>query len=360
MKEELEERIRRVQAGLRRQKLSGIVIEGRENSYYLSGFPSSASLILVTQSRAWFFTDSRYYSLAAASIAHMEVLLSTQRAFTQIADVAKKLRLRRIGFEETAPYYQVEGLKTAFDWAELVRAGPLVQNLRLVKSDNEVKIIAANQRLNQKIYKEALAGAKAGMREVDVRNHILRLMIDNECEEAFATILATGSNAANPHAIPGKLSLKKGELLLFDMGVKKRHYHSDMTRTVAIGEKLKPKCAEIYEVVLTAQEAALRQLGPGVPCRQVDEAARNIITDAGYGDYFGHGLGHGVGLNIHEGPTLNPHSNDILQPGMVVTVEPGIYLPGVGGVRIEDLLVITESGARNLTSIGKQLEHIPA
>lgn len=358
MKEELEQRVGKVQSELRRRKLNGVVLEGRENSFYLSGFPSSASLLLITQSGAWFFTDSRYYDSAVSAIKHMEVMLSTQRAFTQVADLARKKRLKRIGFEETASYAQVEGMKKAFDWADLSPAGSIVNNLRLVKSDSEIKTIATNQRLNQKIYGQAVEYSQPGMSEVEIRNQILRLLIDNGAEEAFASIIATGANSANPHATPGKLRLKKGELLLFDMGVKKNHYHSDMTRTIAVGEKLKPDCARIYEVVLSAQLAAVKELGPGVPCKHVDSVARDIITRAGYGDNFGHGLGHGVGLNIHEGPTLNPRSDDVLRAGMVVTVEPGIYLPGVGGVRIEDMLVITENGARNLTSVPKQLTHI--
>ncbi len=358
MKEELEQRIGRVQSELRRRKLSGIVIEGRENSFYLSGYPSSASLLLITQSAAWFFTDSRYFDSAVSSIKHMEVVLSTQRAFTQIADIARKKRLKRIGFEETASYAQVEGMKKAFDWAELTPAGSIVSDLRLVKSDREIKAIAANQRLNQKIYSQAVEFSQPGMTEVEIRNQILRLLIDHGAEEAFASIIATGANSANPHAVPGNFRLKAGELLLFDMGVKKNYYHSDMTRTVAIGEKLRPECAGIYEVVLSAQLAAVKELGPGVSCKHVDSVARDIISQAGYGDQFGHGLGHGVGLNIHEGPTLNPRSSDVLKAGMVVTIEPGIYLPGIGGVRIEDLLVITENGARNLTSVPKRLTHI--
>lgn len=360
MKEELEGRIGKIQEELKRRKLGALLLEGRENSFYTSGFPASASIVLISPSKAWFFTDSRYFALAQAEISHMEVVLATQRAFTQVADVVKKERFRRIGFEESAPYSQVEGMKKAFADVELVPAGGIVRELRMVKSEAEIQVIRRNQSLNQRIYKKAVGLVEPGMLETDVRKSLLRLMIDEGVEEAFSTILAAGANSANPHAVPGKNRIKKGELLLFDMGVKRDHYNSDMTRTVAVGERLDPKCAEIYEVVRQAQAAAVRELGPGMPCKEVDAVARNIIVAAGYGDYFGHGLGHGVGLEIHEGPTLNPRSEDVLQPGMVVTVEPGIYLPGVGGVRIEDLLVITEDGAQNLTSVGKQLTHICA
>ena len=358
MKAELEERVQRVQEALKRHKLSGLLIEGRENSFYLSGFPASASLILVTRKGAWFFTDSRYISLAEQQVSHMEVVLATQRAFTQVAEIVHKQKLQRLGFEESISFSSHKAMGDSFKGVDLIPAGSIVRDLRIIKSDSEQAVIARNQRLNQKIFKLAVEQVEAGQREIDVRNFILRQMIELECEEAFATILAAGANSANPHATPGKLKVKRGELLLFDMGVKKDFYHSDMTRTVAVGERLRPECAEIYEVVRQAQAAALKELGPGVPCKQVDAAARNLISDAGYGDQFGHGLGHGVGLEIHEGPTLNPRSSDVLAPGMVVTVEPGIYLPGIGGVRIEDLVVITENGYKNLTSISKQLVHV--
>lgn len=357
MKAELEGRIAGVQRGLKRSKLQAVLIESRDNSFYLSGFPCTASLVLVTIRKVFFFTDFRYFDLARDRIQHMQVELATQRAFTQVADLVKKLGISKLGFEESAPYSQVMAMKSAFDTSDLIASGSIIRDLRTIKSETEQKVIARNQRLNQKIYKSALAQVEPGMRETDVRNIILREMIDNNCEEAFATILATGANSANPHAVPGNRKIKSGELLLFDMGVKQNFYHSDMTRTVAVGEKLDPRCAEIYEIVRQAQAAALRELGPGVPCKQVDAAARNVIIAAGYGDNFGHGLGHGVGLEIHEAPTLNPRSTDVLKPGMAVTVEPGIYLPHIGGVRIEDLVIITETGYKNLTSIGKQLVH---
>jgi Xaa-Pro aminopeptidase len=142
------------------------------------------------------------------------------------------------------------------------------------------------------------------------------------------------------------------------MGVLNNHYHSDMTRTVAVGEKLPARLRDIYDVTLAAQQEALAAVAPGKRCKDIDAIARAIIAEAGYGEFFGHGLGHGVGLEIHEGPTLNPRSEDVLQPGMIITIEPGIYLPGLGGVRIEDLVVVTATGYKNLTSLSKSFRHI--
>jgi Xaa-Pro aminopeptidase len=185
-------------------------------------------------------------------------------------------------------------------------------------------------------------------------------MVNRGVEEAFSTIVATGPNTALPHAIPGPRKSRSGEFLLIDMGVKANFYHSDMTRTVAVGSKnaLDAQDREIYEIVREAQAHAIAKIKPGVKCADVDREARSFITNAGYGDAFGHGLGHGVGLDIHEGPTLSPRSTEILREGMVVSVEPGIYLPGKAGVRIEDLVVLTRDGCENLNKLSKALKYI--
>jgi Xaa-Pro aminopeptidase len=182
-------------------------------------------------------------------------------------------------------------------------------------------------------------------------------MFMHRVEEAFESIIATGKNSSLPHATAGKAKVRKGDYLLIDMGVKNKLYHSDLTRTACVGEA-SSRHREIYEIVQAAQLAALKKIRPGARCRDVDAAARELITEAGYGEEFGHGLGHGVGLEIHEGPTLNPRSEEILREGMVVTVEPGVYVPGFGGVRIEDLVVVSKNGYRNLTTLSKEFRLI--
>lgn len=359
MSEFLAQRVAAVREGLSHQKLDGLVIQDRVSSLYLSGFPCSNSLILITRQHAWFFTDFRYIIKAKAAIPHLEVLQMPQNTLNEVAARAKKLKLRRIGFEEVVSFGQFTALKKALETnIDLIPAGDIVRSLRVIKSRDEVRQIASNQRLNEKIYSAALGAVTAESTEISIRNHILTQMIAENCEEAFASIIATGRNSAMPHAVAGTTRVKTGQFLLFDMGVKKRYYHSDMTRTIAVGKKLSARAAEIYDLVKLAQETALQLVGPGVACKAVDSAARKVISDAGYGDYFGHGLGHGVGLEIHEGPTLNTQSTAVLQPGMVITIEPGVYLPGVGGVRIEDLVLVTENGYKNMTSLSKELRHI--
>lgn len=353
-------RISDLRAQLRRNKLSGIVIQSRINSFYFSGFPCSNSILLVTPSKAFFFTDSRYITKAVESIKHLEVVLIAQRALGKVAETVKKLRLRVLGFEDASVTYAgYQGLSGAMKGiADLAPASSLIASMRSIKSGSEIRIIAANQKINEQLFLELLEGTRRTDTELQLRQALLRRLIDLEAEEAFQAIIASGPNSALPHAIPGKTRIKQNAFLLFDMGVAKKSYHSDMTRTVWVGERVVGELRAIYDVVLQAQEAALRAVGPGVACSEIDGIARGIIAKAGYSEYFGHGLGHGVGLEIHEGPTLSPKSQDVLKPGMVITIEPGIYLPGKGGVRIEDLVVVTDSGYRNLTSLSKQFQTI--
>lgn len=359
MKAELEQRLAALRQKLKLHSLDGLLVQSRVSSLYLSGFPCSNSLILITRKHGIFFTDSRYIVKATAEIKHLEVVQIVQRALDTVARTVKKLRIKRLGFEESISFGEYQALCNAFgSIADLKPAGGLVKDLRLVKSATEIRQIAANQKLNEQLFQEAVESVSASDSETTIRNGILHKMVDAGCAEAFHSIIAAGNNSALPHAVPGSQRVKKNSFLLFDMGVLHNHYHSDMTRTVAVGERLPARLKEIYQITLEAQQAAINAVAPGKTCSEIDSVARDIISKAGYADYFGHGLGHGVGLEIHEGPTLNPRSKDVLKPGMVITIEPGIYLPGLGGVRIEDLLVVTEKGFRNLTSVAKELRFL--
>lgn len=351
------ERVIRLRAGMRAQKLDGFIVSTRINSLYLSQFPCSNSIIVITQRQAFFLTDFRYMERAAAEIRGFKVQRITQNATDEIKQLIKKLALKRIGFEGGIAYDQFVRLKKSVGRAAFVEAGGLVRNLRAVKEPGEIKQIAKNQKLNQALCSLAFETVQLGETEFDLQRKIRRLMFINKVEEAFDTIVAVGKNSSLPHAVPGKARLREGDYLLIDMGVKDRLYYSDLTRTGCIGHA-SPRHAEIYEIVKEAQKAALKNIRAGAVCKDVDSAARDLIKDAGYGEEFGHGLGHGVGLEIHEAPTLNAKSEEVLREGMVVTVEPGIYIPGFGGVRIEDLVVVTKTGYRNLTTLGKELRLI--
>lgn len=351
------ERVVRLRAGMRRHKLDGFLVSTRINSLYLSQFPCSNSILLITARQAFFLTDFRYMEKATAEIRGFKVQRMTQNANDELKELIRKLGLKRIGFEGGISYDLYVRLKQAVGRAAFVEAGSLLRDLRAVKEPAEIKQIAKNQKLNQALCALAMETVQPGETEYDLQRKVRRLMFINRVEEAFETIVATGPNSSLPHATPGKAKLRNGEYLLIDMGVKDRLYQSDLTRTACIGSA-SPQHAEIYNVVKEAQKAALKKVRPGALCKDVDAAARDLIKDAGYGEHFGHGLGHGVGLEIHEAPTLNPRSEEVLQEGMVVTVEPGIYVPGFGGVRIEDLVVVTKTGYRNLTTLGKELRLI--
>jgi len=349
------DRLKALRAAMKREGLDAMLVSTRVSSLYLSQFPSSNSIILVTPREAIFLTDFRYMESATAQIKDFDVRRITQHATSELQDLLKKLGPKTIGFEGQVSFDEFQKLKKAVGRAKLVEAGHLIKQLRAVKSDAEIRTIAANQRINEEILNDALMHAREGMSELELQTYIRIDMLKRGVGEAFDSIIATGANSSLPHANPGKKPLKKGDYLLIDMGVRKNFYHSDMTRTYCFGWG-SDRQREVYEVVLAAQLAALKKIRAGVPCVEVDAAARNLITEAGYGEYFGHGLGHGVGLEIHEGPTLNPRSSDVLEAGMVVTVEPGIYLPGFGGVRIEDLVVVTDRGFRNLTKQSKAFQ----
>lgn len=339
------------------QELDAFIVLDRANTVYLTGFPCSNSVTVVGEKSAHFLTDFRYLERATTQISALEVGRMTQHATDELAALLKSLGARRIGFEGTISHNEFLKLKKAAGRAKLEEAGSLVAQLRMVKDQAEIELIASNQRLNETIFKQVLATAQAGVSERELLRAIRRTMVERDVEEAFESIIAGGPNSSRPHTVASSRRVRAGEYLLFDMGVRRGLYHSDMTRTVVVG-KASARHREIYDVVLEAQLKALEAVRPGAACRDVDAAARDLITAAGYGDYFGHGLGHGVGLQIHEGPTLNARSEQVLEAGMVVTVEPGIYVPGFGGVRIEDLVVVTKDGYRNLTSVPKKFRSI--
>jgi Xaa-Pro aminopeptidase len=234
-------------------------------------------------------------------------------------------------------------------------AGGTVEKLRRVKDEAELAAIAAAAELADEIWRWSLERGFIGRSELDVAQAAEARMREQGAEPSFPTIVAAGPNGALPHAEPGEREIGRGELVVFDMGAKLNGYCSDGTRTFATGDPGE-RAREVYETVREAQAAALAALKAGVRAEDVDKVARDLIGAAGHGERFGHGLGHGVGLEVHEEPRVSPRSDDLLAKGEVVTVEPGIYLPGELGVRIEDLVVVTEEGHRNLSGLPKELQ----
>jgi Xaa-Pro aminopeptidase len=347
----------------RAERLAGLVAE-REldmlfvsdlvNVRYLTGFTGTNGACLVGETERIFFTDFRYAERAEQEVgAEWERPEAERELIPQIAD-----RMRgRVGFEDAKlSVRQLKKLQEAVaDEVELVPAGDLVEVLRAVKEPEEIERIAAAAELADGVYGWALERGLAGRPEREVARACEARIRELGAEPSFPPIVAAGANGALPHAEPGDREIGDGELVVFDMGALVDSYCSDCTRTFATGEPGE-EAREVYELVKKAQAAALEAVKPGAAAKDVDAVPREMIAAAGHGEHFGHGLGHGVGLEVHEGPRLAANSEDTLEDGYVVTVEPGVYLPGRFGVRIEDLVMVTADGHRNLSGLPKELE----
>jgi Xaa-Pro aminopeptidase len=327
------------------------VVGGQANVRYLTGLESSNSAVLVEpDGSATLFADFRY----AARGREVEGVTFVEVPRNLLASLAEMLAGRRIGFEGAhLPY---AGYRTLVDaGVDAVPVAGLVESLRAVKDEEEIAIMRRAGALSDVIFQALSQERFSGRTERELVWWVERSFREAGAENvAFSTVVAAGETATSPHADPGDQVIEEGVLVVIDAGCVLDGYCSDCTRTFAVGE-ISERLREIYALCLEAQLAGLAAVAPGVHGRDADAAARDVIAEAGLGDAFGHGLGHGVGLQIHEAPVLRPESTDVLEPGNVVSVEPGIYLPGEGGVRIEDLVLVTEGGAERLTEFTKEL-----
>jgi Xaa-Pro aminopeptidase len=328
---------------------------------YLTGFVGDDSWLLVMArpgGRPTVLSDSRFDTQIKQEAPHVTAVMRKGGLAEELKKLMDKRSLPAVAVQQAsisvgqfAKLGEVLGKRRVKAWDD----GLLAQ--RSVKSAEEIKLIRRAGQIQQKAFADTLKFIKPGQREQEVAAFLeYRLRVHGADGPSFRSIVAADANAALPHAIPGRKKLRKGSLVLIDWGAKLQGYCSDMTRVVALG-KMKPKLGEIYQIVLEAQLAGIDAIAPGAKLTDVDEAARQVVKKAGYAKFFGHGLGHGLGLDIHEAPRLSPQAGDgVLEPGHVVTVEPGIYLPGVGGVRIEDDVAVTGTGHRVLTHLPKDLE----
>ncbi|HDL85766.1 MAG TPA: aminopeptidase P family protein [Candidatus Acetothermia bacterium] len=319
--------------------------------YYLTGFTGEGALI-VSGNGPLLVTDSRYTEQASREIPGIPLRQVTGSYIDEIAAAIKDGRFRRVALSGARMAYStVEKLREKAG-VELIVLDDPVSDLRRVKDTEEIERIRAAVKLTEESLAELVREIKVGMSERELALRLEFIMREKGAEQvAFDLIVAAGENAALPHYRPGDRLLKQGDLLLFDIGAKLDRYCADMTRVFSVG-KPTARAQEIYDIVLAANKAGIAAVAVA-DGKVVDAAARDLIAAKGHSEHFQHGLGHGVGLEVHEGPRLSPMSTDILEAGMTVTVEPGIYLPGFGGVRIEDLTVVTENGCEVLTSFPK-------
>ena len=327
-----------------------LLITNPVNVLYLTGLDSSNVALLVEPERARLFTDFRYIE-SAQGVSGVEAQ-QTKRAL--LVDLAERLD-GRIGFEaDVLPYAQVEVLRAG--GLELEPTPGRVEALRAVKDAEELDAIRRAARAAERAFEALTAETWVGRSERELAWRLRQLMHAHGVDHpSFDPVIATGANGSKPHAEPGESIVGEHTLVVADFGALVDGYCSDCTRTLATGKQLPKELRRAYDVCLEAQLAACAGIRSGMTGAQADALARDVIVDAGFGDEFGHGLGHGVGVAIHEAPRLSQESDDVLEPGNVVTIEPGIYLPGVGGVRIEDLAVVREDGVELLASFPKEL-----
>jgi Xaa-Pro aminopeptidase len=349
-------RLAKLREALTSEGLDAILITQPENRRYLSGFTGSAGVLLVSHDQAILATDFRYYEQVERQAPDFRLAKITDKFETLLPELVHQVGAKRVGFESahlTVDQYQ-EWQKVA-EGFELVPTKELVEKIRAIKDENELNKIREAIAVADEAYAHIVDFIKPGMTEKEVAWELEVFMrTHGAAKTAFDLIVASGPNGAMPHATVSERVIKTGEPIVMDIGAMVNGYNSDLTRTLCVGRP-DSKFKEIYNIVLEAQLAAEQSIKLGMTGKQADSIARKVIEEAGYGDNYGHGLGHGVGLAVHEKPTLGRLSEDILQPGMVFTIEPGIYLPGWGGVRIEDMVVMREDRAQVLTQACKEL-----
>lgn len=336
-------------------KIDAILFSNMLNIRYLSGYTGSEGALLLTRDRFWLLCDSRYTIQASAEVPDGEI-----RQFSEKQDAVKELinelQLQRIGFESAhttvAAFMEFSGKLTG---CELVPINSNLDQIRSCKDQDEIERLSGVARLASDAFLVISGLIRPGLSEVELARELEFEMRRRGADgRAFDFIVASGERGAMPHGVASEKLIRTGELVTIDFGAVKNGYYSDETMTVAVGNP-DDRAREIYAIAKEAHDRAIAAVRPGLACRDLDAVARDYIHACGYGEYFGHGLGHGVGLEIHEKPTISPRSDMIIEEGMVFTIEPGIYIPGFGGVRIEDTLVVLANGCRLLTQVPKEL-----
>ncbi len=343
----------RVAALLAGRELDCLLVTDLFNLRWLTGFTGTNGACLVSAEERVFFTDFRYTDLAAVQVPDFE---RVELGREMLNDLAARLH-GRSGFDDEQMSVRTHAKLSdkAGEGVELVAAGGLVEELRAVKDREEVEAMRAAAQIADAAYQDVHERGLVGRTEREVALSVARFMEDQGAEEpSFPAIVAAAENGARPHAVPRDVEIPAGTLVVIDMGARVDGYCSDCTRTFATGP-LPDEALEVYELVRRAQAEASAAVRAGAVCPEVDAVARTIIEEAGHGKHFGHGLGHGVGLEVHEAPRLARTAEGSLAAGNAVTVEPGVYLPGRFGVRIEDLVVVGEDGSENLTPFPKEL-----
>lgn len=348
-------RVEKVQTKLKEQGLDALMVTNPYNLRYVSNFTGTAGLALITQEKAYFVTDFRYTEQAKDQTKGYEIIRHAGGIYEEVGRLVQEENIKILGFEQdVVSYATYTTLEEVID-CELEPVSGIVEELREVKDEQEIQTIQKAIEIAESAYQNLLETIKPGMTEIEVANNLdFHMRGLGASGVSFDTIVASGVRSALPHGVASDKVIEKGDMITVDFGCYYNGYASDMTRTFAIGdpgEQLK----EVYEIVREAQRRVNEAAGPGMTGKELDAIARDYITKKGYGEAFGHSTGHGLGLEVHESPSVSFKSDKTFVPGNVITNEPGIYLPGIGGVRIEDDLLITEEGNKNLNTLPKEL-----
>ena len=346
-----------LQEKIRANDLDSLLITKGLNTRYLTGFDGESAGTVISRSGLSLFVNSLYIEYARATVSPLfEIREMREGVFDLFSSLGNEFWGKRVGFEADGVTFSFHGkLSEALKTAATIPCEGMVEEFRERKRPGEIEAMRKAQRIAEQAFREVLPLVREGVEERELALEVdYRLRGLGGERSAFDTIVASGPNTSRPHAIPSNRKIAGGDLVLFDLGTVVDGYASDMTRTVVLG-KADARQRQVYHTVLEAQENALAGITAGMKCADADQLARQVIERAGFGKEFVHTLGHGVGLEVHESPRLSSRSEAVLQPGTVVTVEPGIYLPDWGGIRIEDMVVVTESGCDNLTEAPKEL-----
>lgn len=341
------------------KEIEGFLVTNPKNLNYLTGFDGEG-FALITKGENYLLTDSRYTEQAQKESPDFKIITDEPNKkdarILALKKIIEENKLKKIAFESSnLSYADFKKYSHSFKSIEFLSTENLIEQIRMIKDKEEIIKIKKAAQITTESLKDVLKIIEPGIRELDIASELAYTMRKKGAQkESFDIIVVSGERSSLVHGKPSEKKIDEGELIIIDLGGNYQNYNSDITRTVIMGKENK-KQKKIFSIVLEAQKKALEFLKPGVKCKEVDSVARSIIEKKGYGKYFGHGLGHGVGLDIHELPRVSFNDDTVLLPGMVITIEPGIYLPEVGGVRIEDSVLITEEGYEVLTWFPKIL-----
>ena len=349
-------RVKKIKEHLTAKKLDAILIKNPYNIRYFSNFVGSDALVLITTERDYLLTDFRYIEQAKKQAQNFQVIDTNKKQNECLQKIFIENNIEQLGFEENFMVYQAyENFLQTFKSIKLVPINQMIIGLRLIKDEHEKQALRKAAGLADEAFSYIVSRIKPGVTELEISLDIEFFLRRNGSEaRPFDFIVASGKRAALPHGTATEKKISKGEMVVLDFGAVVDGYCSDITRTVFVGEP-DNKQKNIYKIVLQAQKIGIEGILSGITCQQADELSRKVIVEQGYGEFFGHALGHGVGLEVHEEPRVAFGNELILQPGMVITVEPGIYIKDWGGIRIEDMLIINKNNSEVLTKSSKEL-----